>query len=43
MAESERTAIIFGMPDGAIRTGAVQHVLDLDEIASSLDELCHES
>ena len=42
IAESESTAVIFGMPRQAVRTGAVDLVLPLDEIAptiqSGLDE-----
>jgi len=33
VAESEETAVIFGMPQQAIRSGAVDAVLPLDEIA----------
>jgi two-component system chemotaxis response regulator CheB len=36
LAESEETAVIFGMPQQAIRTGAVDHVLPLHEIAASI-------
>jgi len=36
IAESEETAVIFGMPQQAIRTGAVDRVLPLDEIARSI-------
>ncbi len=36
IAESERTAVIFGMPQQAIRTGAVDRVLSLDEISAAL-------
>ena len=40
IAESERTAIIFGMPDVAIRAGVVDHVLPLPEIGKALKTLC---
>jgi two-component system, chemotaxis family, protein-glutamate methylesterase/glutaminase len=40
IAESADTAIIFGMPHEAIKTGAVDHVLPLDEIASAIERLC---
>ena len=36
IAESEETAVIFGMPQQAIRSGAVDMVLPLDEIAGSI-------
>ncbi len=35
-AESERSAVIFGMPGEAIATGAVSRVLDVPEFASAL-------
>jgi two-component system chemotaxis response regulator CheB len=36
VAESEETAVIFGMPRQAIRTGCVDRVLPLHEIAASI-------
>jgi two-component system chemotaxis response regulator CheB len=36
IAESEKTAVIFGMPQQAIRTGVVDAVLPLDEIAGAI-------
>jgi two-component system chemotaxis response regulator CheB len=36
IAESEDTAVIFGMPQQAIRTGAVDAVLPLDAMASAI-------
>jgi len=36
IAESEKTAVIFGMPQQAIRTGAVDQVLTLNEIATAI-------
>lgn len=36
IAESESTAVIFGMPQQAIRTGAVDLVLPLGEIATAI-------
>jgi len=36
IAESEETAVIFGMPQRAIRTGKVDAVLPLSEIASAI-------
>jgi two-component system chemotaxis response regulator CheB len=36
LAESEETAVIFGMPQQAIRTGAVDRVLPLHQIAAAI-------
>ncbi len=36
IAESEESAVIFGMPQQAIRSGAVDWVLPLDQIAASI-------
>lgn len=40
IAESSESAIIFGMPAEAIRTGAVDEVLALDEIPLAIRRLC---
>lgn len=40
IAESAESAIIFGMPAEAIRTGAVDEVLALDEIPAAIQRLC---
>lgn len=40
IAESAATAIIFGMPGEAIRTGAVEEVLPLPQIPSAINRLC---
>ncbi|HSP16172.1 MAG TPA: chemotaxis response regulator protein-glutamate methylesterase [Thermoanaerobaculia bacterium] len=40
IAESAETAIISGMPSSAVRTGAVDEVLPLGEIASAIHRLC---
>jgi two-component system chemotaxis response regulator CheB len=40
IAESSESAIIFGMPAEAIRTGAVDEVLALDEIPGAIRRLC---
>jgi two-component system chemotaxis response regulator CheB len=37
VAESEETAVVFGMPQQAIRTGAVDAVLPLQRIAGAID------
>jgi len=37
IAESEETAVIFGMPHQAIRTGVVDQVLPLTEIATAIE------
>lgn len=36
VAESEQTAVIFGMPEAAIRTGTIDEVLPLDGIAVAI-------
>jgi two-component system chemotaxis response regulator CheB len=38
IAESEETAVIFGMPQQAIRTGSVDQILRLDEIAAAIGD-----
>lgn len=43
IAESERTAIIFGMPGEAIKTGAVDEVVPLPEIPGAIRRLCQGS
>jgi two-component system chemotaxis response regulator CheB len=40
VAEAESTAVIFGMPGAAIRTGAVQHVLTLQQIPHAIQRFC---
>ena len=40
LAESEQTAVIFGMPQEAIRTGAVDKVLPLDRMAEEISLRC---
>src|SRR5947207_3099033 len=40
IAESAETAIIFGMPNEAIKTGAVEHVLPLGQIPGAIQRLC---
>ncbi len=40
IAESDETAIIFGMPAEAIRTGAVQEVLPLTKIPAAIHRIC---
>jgi two-component system chemotaxis response regulator CheB len=39
IAESSDTAIIFGMPNEAIKTGAVDQILPLSEIAPAIERL----
>ena len=41
IAESSDTAIIFGMPHQAIKTGAVDQILPLNEIAGAIERLCY--
>ncbi len=40
IAESSETAIIFGMPNEAIKTGAVERVLPLGAIPDAIHRLC---
>jgi two-component system chemotaxis response regulator CheB len=40
IAESAQTAIIFGMPNEAIKTGCVEQVLPLGEIPAAIHRLC---
>jgi two-component system chemotaxis response regulator CheB len=40
IAESSETAIIFGMPAEAIKTGAVEEVLPLPQIPNAIRKLC---
>jgi len=40
VAESEQTALIFGMPGGAIRAGAAAGILPLEEIPAALMQRC---
>ncbi len=40
IAESPDTAIIFGMPNEAIKTGGVDQVLPLNDIADAIERLC---
>lgn len=40
IAESSDTAIIFGMPNEAIKTGCIDQTLPLTEIAPAIEELC---
>ncbi len=40
IAESEETAIVFGMPGEAVRAGAVDQVVPLDKIARRIWSIC---
>ena len=40
IAESSETAIIYGMPNAAIKTGAVMEILPLHDIAPAIRRLC---
>lgn len=40
IAESAQTAIIFGMPNEAIKTGCIDQVLPLGEIPGAIQRLC---
>ncbi len=43
IAESEESAVVFGMPQEAIRTGAVDKVLPLDKMAAEIALRCRTS
>lgn len=43
IAESESTAIVFGMPKAAIGAGAIEHVLALHEIPEGIRRACLQS
>jgi two-component system chemotaxis response regulator CheB len=38
LAQDEATSVIFGMPSEAIKTGAVDHVLGIDEIYGAIEK-----
>ena len=38
LAQDEATSVIFGMPAEAIKTGAVDHVLGIDEIYPAIEK-----
>jgi two-component system, chemotaxis family, protein-glutamate methylesterase/glutaminase len=40
IAESERTAVVFGMPNEAIRTGMVDYVLPLQHVPTAFKIFC---
>lgn len=40
IAESAQTAIIFGMPNEAIKTGCIDQVLALNDIPRAIERLC---
>ena len=40
IAESAQTAIIFGMPNEAIKTGCIDQVLPLSEIPKAIHRMC---
>lgn len=42
IAESDKTAIIFGMPNSAIKAGCIDAVLELDQIASQITKKVNE-
>ena len=43
IAESEKTAVVFGMPNEAIKTGKVDRVSPLGKISSAIEEICNQS
>lgn len=42
IAESEKTAIIFGMPNSAIKSGCIDMIADLDQIPNQIIKLINE-
>jgi two-component system chemotaxis response regulator CheB len=40
LAEAEESSVVFGMPREAIATGAVDKIVHLDQMASSILEFC---
>ena len=40
LAESEDTAIVYGMPSAAVRAGVVTSVVPLSSVASELQRIC---
>lgn len=40
MAESEETAIVYGMPNEAVKTGKVDKILPLDQMPTEIINLC---
>jgi two-component system chemotaxis response regulator CheB len=40
IAQDENSCIVFGMPKEAIKTGAVDKVLDLSHIAGAVLQIC---
>lgn len=43
IAESEETAVVFGMPNEAIKTGIVDKVVPLDDIPEAIISVCSKS
>jgi two-component system chemotaxis response regulator CheB len=43
IAESEETAVVFGMPNEAIKTGIVDKVVPLDDISDTIVSVCSKS
>ena len=40
IAQDEDTCVVFGMPAEAIKTGAVDRILPLDQIAGEVSRVC---
>jgi len=40
IAQNESSCVVFGMPKEAIKTGSVDHIVDLEDAAASIIEAC---
>ena len=43
IAESEKTALIYGMPKAAIETGKVDYILEIEQIGVKIGELLEDN
>ncbi|MFC1855342.1 chemotaxis protein CheB, partial [Thermodesulfobacteriota bacterium] len=43
IAESKESAVVFGMPNEAIKTGKVDKIATLNEISDAIKDICMES
>jgi two-component system chemotaxis response regulator CheB len=40
IAQSEKTCVVYGMPKAAVESGLCDQILDLDDIAGRLHDIC---